>query len=142
MQGSREVKSSSPSFLLATHLLWLQQACPSSGLTFRPDCKTFQGLQTLRRSSRDCEGGFRRLPTSGGAVGLARLYPPSPLRQECRRLQEPTAGCWPLQLPAAVLPPLSCSCSCAGGFSCICRVCAGATAVAASPAPQSCILRT
>ena len=30
------------------------------------------------------------MPTSGGAAGLARLYPPSPLRQEGRRLQEPS----------------------------------------------------
>ena len=30
------------------------------------------------------------MPTSGGAAGLARLYPPSPLRQEDRRLQEPS----------------------------------------------------
>ena len=98
----------------------------------------------LETVSRDCEGGFGRLPTSGGAAGLARLYPPSPLRQEGRRLQEPSAGCCPLQLPPAVLPPLSCSCSCAGGFSCTgCRVCAGRTAVAAaSPAHQSCIFRT
>ena len=46
----------------------------------------------LETVGRDCEGGFGRLPTSGGAVGLARLYPPSPGWQEGRSSQEATRG--------------------------------------------------